>query len=495
MVSPRTARGLDAALNDVARKLAAGTFAWRPEHEDVHMNVEAAVIAAVGPEPRRHAAGRTQPERGGRHRRATLAARRDRRTPSGDGALRAELCAARRRGAGHDPAGAHLHAAGAAGAAGPPPAGVCRDARPRRGRLANAAVRADRSPAGSGAVAGSGLPIDRERVAAELASPTSPTTRSTRSPTVTTRSRRSRPWPSSSATSRAWPARWCCGRRRMSGSSASTMRTPAAAPCSRTSATRTAPSWCELGQPASRVTSSRSSQSSRQPLAYHRDLQETRRALLDAVESASLCLDVMSAPSLGPQVRPRPDAQRRPRAGPRTVIVLADRLVAAASRSAMRIAASAASWPRPTRPASIYPRSPSRAREPSGALTVRPAKSRTRSPMPMSMAGTAPGRVRSVGRGRLPGGARMSGTVRASVVGASGYAGGELLRLLPDIRGPGLRRSTRVTVTAGRWRPSCPHLARWACRSAAASPVTSTSPSSSARGIRPGGRRGGRSWA
>ena len=36
------------------------------------------------------------------------------------------------------------------------------------GRLADAAGRADRSPAGSGAVAGTGLPIDRDRVAAEL---------------------------------------------------------------------------------------------------------------------------------------------------------------------------------------------------------------------------------------------------------------------------------------------------------------------------------------
>ena len=36
------------------------------------------------------------------------------------------------------------------------------------GRLADAAARADRSPAGSGAVAGSGLPLDRRRVAAEL---------------------------------------------------------------------------------------------------------------------------------------------------------------------------------------------------------------------------------------------------------------------------------------------------------------------------------------
>jgi argininosuccinate lyase len=41
---------LDKALTDVANRLEAGTFRWRPEHEDIHMNIEAAVIDAVGPE-------------------------------------------------------------------------------------------------------------------------------------------------------------------------------------------------------------------------------------------------------------------------------------------------------------------------------------------------------------------------------------------------------------------------------------------------------------
>ncbi|MGH2382821.1 MAG: argininosuccinate lyase, partial [Candidatus Limnocylindria bacterium] len=41
---------LDGALGEVGARLADGSFAWRPEHEDIHMNIEAAVIDAVGPE-------------------------------------------------------------------------------------------------------------------------------------------------------------------------------------------------------------------------------------------------------------------------------------------------------------------------------------------------------------------------------------------------------------------------------------------------------------
>jgi len=45
----------------------------------------------------------------------------------------------------------------------PPPAGVRRDARARPRRLGDAARRGDVSPLGSGALAGTTLPIDRDR--------------------------------------------------------------------------------------------------------------------------------------------------------------------------------------------------------------------------------------------------------------------------------------------------------------------------------------------
>ena len=41
---------LDEALASVAASIEDGTFDWSEEHEDVHMNVEAAVREAVGPE-------------------------------------------------------------------------------------------------------------------------------------------------------------------------------------------------------------------------------------------------------------------------------------------------------------------------------------------------------------------------------------------------------------------------------------------------------------
>src|SRR5688572_22665659 len=41
---------LDETLERIGADLAAGTFAWNDQQEDVHMNVEAAVRDAVGPE-------------------------------------------------------------------------------------------------------------------------------------------------------------------------------------------------------------------------------------------------------------------------------------------------------------------------------------------------------------------------------------------------------------------------------------------------------------
>lgn len=48
MLGAADARRLTEALDQVAARLATGTFEWRPEHEDIHMNVEAAVTEVVG---------------------------------------------------------------------------------------------------------------------------------------------------------------------------------------------------------------------------------------------------------------------------------------------------------------------------------------------------------------------------------------------------------------------------------------------------------------
>ena len=159
---------LDAALASIGDEIEAGTFAWSEEHEDVHMNVEAAVREAAGPQlAGQLQAGRSRNEEVVTDERLWLkdAIRRL------DGAVR-EL---------HDrligradehlatilPAHTHTQPAQPMLLAHHLLAYVemlHRD----RGRLIDAATRADVSPAGSGAAVGSGLAIDREAVAHRL---------------------------------------------------------------------------------------------------------------------------------------------------------------------------------------------------------------------------------------------------------------------------------------------------------------------------------------
>ena len=65
-------------LAQIAAEIEAGDFDWKLELEDVHLNIEARLTAA-GRRRRQAAAHRAQPQRPGRHRRAPVAARRDRR--------------------------------------------------------------------------------------------------------------------------------------------------------------------------------------------------------------------------------------------------------------------------------------------------------------------------------------------------------------------------------------------------------------------------------
>jgi argininosuccinate lyase len=161
---------LDAALETIAGQVEDGTFAWDEAHEDVHMNVEVAVREAVGPElAGQLQAGRSRNEEIVTDERLWLldAARRI------DGALAALMSTLAVR-AGEEAAldtalPAHTHTQPAQ------PMMLAhhllayiemleRD----RDRIADAARRADRCPAGSGAAVGSGLAIDRERVARRL---------------------------------------------------------------------------------------------------------------------------------------------------------------------------------------------------------------------------------------------------------------------------------------------------------------------------------------
>ena len=159
---------LDAALASVAAELDAGTFAWSEAHEDVHMNVEAAIREAVGPE----LAGQLQ---AGRSRNEEVVT--DERLWIRDAAsrlhrlIRALQHTLLARAEEHLdtilPAHTHTQPAQPMLLAHHLLAYVEMLERDR-GRMTDAARRADLSPAGSGAAVGSGLPIDRRRVAEQL---------------------------------------------------------------------------------------------------------------------------------------------------------------------------------------------------------------------------------------------------------------------------------------------------------------------------------------
>jgi argininosuccinate lyase len=159
---------LDDALERIGDAIENGTFAWSDAHEDVHMNVEAAVREAVGPE----LAGQLQAGRS-RNEEVVTDERLWLKDAVGrlDAALRNLQETLLRRAEEHLDAilPAHTHTQ---------PAqpmllahhllGYVEMLDRDRGRLVDAARRADLSPAGSGAAVGTGLPIDRAAVAQRL---------------------------------------------------------------------------------------------------------------------------------------------------------------------------------------------------------------------------------------------------------------------------------------------------------------------------------------
>ena len=318
---------LDAALVEVAGRLADGSFTWRPEHEDIHMNVEAAVIELIGPDlGGMLQAGRSRNDEIVTDERRWLAAA----TTALIGLIRdlQSVILARAETETGTILPAHTHTQPAQ------PVLLAhhllayvemldRDA----GRLADAAARADRSPAGSGAVAGSGIPLDRHRVAAELGFGG-----------VTDNSMDAvsdRDYAVESVAALAillghlsrlagelvlWSTPYL-GFARLDDaySSGSSMlpnkRNPDSAELVRARAARVEGDLVTVMSLVRGL-----------PLAYHRDLQETRRAMFDAVDSARLCLEVMSGVMAGvafDRDRMRAAAGR----GHARAVILADRLV------------------------------------------------------------------------------------------------------------------------------------------------------------------------
>ncbi|MGH2417535.1 MAG: argininosuccinate lyase, partial [Candidatus Limnocylindria bacterium] len=328
LIAAAEAERLEGALLEVADRLAAGTFAWHDEHEDIHMNVEAAVIEAVGPE----LGGMLQ---AGRSRNDEIVT--DERRWLGEvggeliGAVRGLQAALVARAEDETdtilPAHTHTQPAQPVLLAHHLLAYVemlDRDAE----RLAGAARRADRSPAGSGAVAGSGMPLDRHRIAERLGFGG-----------VTDNS-------IDAVADRDYALEAVAGLAillghlsRLAGelvlwstpyvgfarlddafSSGSSMlpnkRNPDSAELVRARAARVEGDLVTILSLVRGL-----------PLAYHRDLQETRRAMFDAVDSAHLCLEVMTG-IVGSVAFDRERMRAAASAGHARAILLADRLVA-----------------------------------------------------------------------------------------------------------------------------------------------------------------------
>ena len=159
---------LDTVLGAIGEAIEGGKFAWNDAEEDVHMNVEAAVREAAGPE----LAGQLQ---AGRSRNEEVVT--DERLWLLDAVSRLDEALQRLQEVLVGRAEEHVETILPAHTHTQPAQPILlahhllaylemllRD----RGRLRDAAGRADVSPAGSGAAAGSGLAIDREAVAHRL---------------------------------------------------------------------------------------------------------------------------------------------------------------------------------------------------------------------------------------------------------------------------------------------------------------------------------------
>jgi argininosuccinate lyase len=158
---------LVAGLNGLAAEVEAGTLAWDPTLEDVHMNLEAALLERIGSVAGRLHTGRSRNDQVATDLRLWLRRSIDRLDTSIVELERALVDLARRHSSAVLPGTTHIQPAQPVLLAHHLLAYVEMLERDR-GRLADARRRANISPLGSGALAGAGYPLDRDAVAKEL---------------------------------------------------------------------------------------------------------------------------------------------------------------------------------------------------------------------------------------------------------------------------------------------------------------------------------------
>ncbi len=155
--------GLEAVRSDVV----AGTLAWDPVLEDVHLNLEAALATRIGPVAGKLHTGRSRNDQVATDLRLWLRRTIDALDDALVGYERALVGLAERDGEAVLPGTTHIQPAQPILLAHHLLAYV-EMAERDRGRLADCRRRANVSPLGSGALAGAGYPLDREATAREL---------------------------------------------------------------------------------------------------------------------------------------------------------------------------------------------------------------------------------------------------------------------------------------------------------------------------------------
>ncbi len=158
---------LVAGLEGLADEVASGTFAWDAGLEDVHLNLEAALAARVGPVAGKLHTGRSRNDQVALDLRLWLRRTLATVDEAVVGLERALVERAERDGEGVMPGMTHVQPAQPVLLAHHLLAYVEMLERDR-GRFRDAWSRADRSPLGAGALAGAGFALDRESIATEL---------------------------------------------------------------------------------------------------------------------------------------------------------------------------------------------------------------------------------------------------------------------------------------------------------------------------------------
>jgi argininosuccinate lyase len=167
LLTDAEAESLTEGLRALEADVRAGTLAWDPALEDVHLNLEMALAARIGPTAGKLHTGRSRNDQVATDLRLWV----KRRAAELDAAIldleRALVGLARRHDTAVMPGHTHVQPAQPVLFAHHLLAYVEMLERDR-GRLADAVGRADESPLGSGALAGAGFRLDREAVAADL---------------------------------------------------------------------------------------------------------------------------------------------------------------------------------------------------------------------------------------------------------------------------------------------------------------------------------------